>query len=61
MTVGQLLSWLCTRDPQADIIIADSPFCDGDLFTIDLVTVDEQGRVVLSPDVVLQLREPGEG
>ena len=56
MTVGQLLTWICTKDPEAEVIIADSPFCDGDRFTIDLVTEDADGNVVLSPDVVLSLR-----
>jgi hypothetical protein len=57
MTVGELLTAICLKHPDAEVVIADSPFVDGDLFTIDLVTEDEQGRVVLSPDVVLQLRE----
>ena len=59
MTVGELVTTLCTHDPEAEIIIADSPFCDGDRFTIELVTEDKDGRVVLSPDVVLSLREEG--
>jgi len=61
MTVGELLTWICTKDPNAEVIIADSPFVDGDSFSIDLVTEDEQGRIVLSPSVVLSLREGASG
>jgi hypothetical protein len=63
MTVEQLIHRLVcigVSDPQAEIVVADSPFCDGDVFTVDLVTTDTQDgvcRVVLSPDVVLRLRE----
>ena len=57
ITVGALLTAICTMDPAMEVIIADSPFVDGDTFTVDLVTTDA-GRCVLSPDVVLALREP---
>lgn len=56
MTVGELLTAICTMDPEMEVIIADSPLCDGDKFTIALVTTDD-GCCVLSPDVVLSLRE----
>jgi hypothetical protein len=56
MTVGELLTAICLKNPNAEIIMADSPFCDGTAFSLELVTEDDEGRVVLSPDVVLALR-----
>lgn len=53
MKVKDLINKLVCTNYEADVIIADSPFCDGTAGPLELVTEDEQGRIVLSPDVLL--------